>query len=385
MRLLTKRHSFDIITLYIVFKQRTSAKILTERKARSNLRGEEQALSTRFDAFVGNEALKSRLAFDVDNDLLSHAYILEGQTGSGKKTLALSIVAALSCQHRGTGSVSPCLSCKNCKKIMERKSPDVAFIRHDEDRVTIGVETVRDLKNDIYTAPNDLDVKAYIIEEADRMTEAAQNAFLLILESPPPYVMFFLACESSASLLETIRSRAPTLRMEKLSDADVEDYLVKNDARARQLKADAPHTLSSVVFCGNGSIGASAELLEPTKFEKVAESCDFAKRLISLISSSDKAAAFKAINSLGTKRADICVKLKYVQAAIRDLIMLKKGDVPSLCFFEDKDEALELATRFSSASLFTLYDATVTAVSSLEANHNVRITLISMIKSAGIV
>ena len=342
-------------------------------------------MSTMFDNIVGNESLKSRLSEDVSRSTLAHAYIIEGKRGSGRRTLALSIVAALCCENRSEGANIPCGSCKHCKKILDQRSPDVIFKGIEEDRVTVGIETIRAIKNDVYTAPNDLNVKAYVIEDADNMTEQAQNAFLILLESPPPYALFFLICENSTSLLETVRSRAPSLRMERLSPVQVKRHLLNHDKRAKELEEQDPRALDSAVFCGEGSIGASLELLDTKRREKLLESKTSAAKMVSMLASRDKKTAFEATVSLGKKRAEAKSELVCMQSAIRDLIVLKKSESAHLCFFEDRDEAAELATHYSSSSLFALYDASGEAINSLDAGANVRLTLTAMMQRAGII
>ena len=140
-----------------------------------------------FPNIVGNGSLIRRLSRDIAENRLSHAYILEGARGSGRHTLALNAIAAIECSARGehtAHSPIPCGRCKSCEKILSGKSPDVITIGLAEDRATIGVDAVRALKDDIYTAPTDLSIKAYIIEDADLMTTQAQNA-LLIAEDVP--------------------------------------------------------------------------------------------------------------------------------------------------------------------------------------------------------
>jgi DNA polymerase III gamma/tau subunit len=216
------------------------------------------------------------------------------------------------------------------------------------------------------------------------MTEQAQNAFLLLLESPPPYAMFFLICKNAVSLLETVRSRAPTLRMERLDRDLVRDYLLKHERRAGELDSESPDELDLAVFAGEGSIGASIALLDTKKRNAVAESREIARKMIRALNSRDKAQAYSLIASLGSKRAEICRHLSYLEVALRDLILIKKSEHVRLCFFDNEEEAFELSSCFSLSSLFGLYDATATAISSLEANTNVRLTLTFMMQSAGI-
>ena len=188
-----------------------------------------------FEDIAANEALREQLGTEILASRLPHAYILEGSRGSGKHTLALRIAAALSCQRSEDSSAPlPCMNCPSCKKILDGNSPDVIFV-HREDTATLGVDIIRNVRNDVWIAPNDTDFKIYIIEDAHLMTEQAQNALLLTLEEPPEYVRFLLLCESAEMLLETIRSRAPTLHTEPVAQNVMDSYLcLQSDEAPRQ-------------------------------------------------------------------------------------------------------------------------------------------------------
>ena len=150
-----------------------------------------------FPQLIGNSRIKNILGGDIARGTMGHAYILVGPAGSGKHTAALSIASALACEYRKDGkNPLPCGKCLACRKIAEGVSPDVSFIRRAEDRATLGVSIIRELREDLYIAPNENEKKVYIIEEADRMTDEAQNALLLSLESPPPYVVFLLLTQN---------------------------------------------------------------------------------------------------------------------------------------------------------------------------------------------
>ena len=349
-----------------------------------------------FQNVVGNEALKKRLSKDVAENHLSHAYVIEGERGSGRHTVALSVAAAIECESRESGGeidlfgaahsqTIPCGSCPSCEKIFGGKSPDVITVGLEDDKVTIGVETVRNVKNDMYTAPNDLSVKVYIIEDADSMTVQAQNAFLLSLEEPPEYVLFFLICENSGNLLETVRSRAPTLRTVKIADFEIEKYLLENEKRATELRDEDEESWKMLIFLSGGSIGRAIELLDTKKREKILENRKDAEAIIGLLGERNRAAAFEVIASFGSKRNEIIGKLSYLQYALRDLLLLKKDENAPLCFFFNREAAQELSTRFTAPALLSLYDATVSAIDDLEANANVRLTLMNMLQSAALI
>ena len=335
-----------------------------------------------FSNIAGNTTLTQRLSQDISSGALSHAYIIEGRRGSGRHLMALSAAAAISCRD---ANEAPCQKCINCRKIFEDRSPDVIRIGLDDDKKAIGVDAVRRIKSDISTAPNDLDIKVYVIDDADTMTQQAQNALLLSLEEPPEYILFFLICENSSSLLETVRSRAPILRTERLSSEKVEEYVLAHDKRAAQLKSEKPDEFATVIFVADGCIGTALDLLDSRTRKKLIDSRLVASKIISMLSKKSSTEAFELITSLGNKRADVADKLSQVRYALRDLILLKKYDDVALCYFEDRDTAAELSTRFTATSLLALYDATETALDDLEKSANVRLTLMNMMQSAGLI
>lgn len=339
-----------------------------------------------YTSIVGNRALCSRLSKAISDNSLSHAYIIEGSAGSGRHTLALQTIAALSCSERGkNGATLPCGRCISCRKILEDNSPDVIHIVPEEGRVTLGVDAARFLKSNIYLPPTDLDIKAYIIDSADIMTQQAQNALLLSLEEPPEYIMYFLICENSSSLLETVKSRAPILRMEKIAPRDIAEYLLKNNSRARQLKETSPEEFDELVCAADGSIGEALSLLDLRKRKSVFENRRIAKDFIGLASGKLGRDKLELVMSLGTKRQDVCERLSYIQYALRDLIALKRSDDAPLCFYADRDSAAELSTHFTSGKLLTLYEATETAADDLSRNTNVKLTLINMLKNSELI
>ena len=338
-----------------------------------------------FEKIVGNRILTERLSKDIQGGFLSHAYILEGPHGSGRHTVALTAVAALSCLNKEKHGSVPCRECINCRKIFSEQSPDVITISLEEDKSTIGVEAIRKIKDGMYTAPNDLGVKAYIINDADRLTPQAQNAFLLSLEEPPSYILFFLICENSSSLLETVRSRAPALRTERLRSDEVEAYLLENDKRARELSSSSPEDFRELICVSAGSIGYALELLDSRKRKQVFDCRRTAKEIISMLADPSTKAVFDIISAMGSKRQEISRQIVFLQYALRDLILIKRSEDVSLCFFEDRDQALETATHFTSKSLVELYDASIIALDDLERNSNVRITLMNMMQSAKLI
>ena len=332
---------------------------------------------------VGNDALKSRLCRDILDGKLPHALILEGAKGSGKHTIATMCAAALACTEQKNEHLPiPCLLCHDCKKILEKKSPDVIVIG-PEDKATIGVEAIRFLKEDVHTVPNDLEHKIYVIEHADRMTVQAQNALLLTLEEPPSYVQFFLLCENASLLLETIRSRAPILRTEPLSEEEIDRYLVSHDKRAAQMKLSAPREYALLLKTSGTGIGQALDYLAPNALSPILEKRAFVEEVIT--SAIYHRNMLPLLPRFSNKRDALREQLFGLLDALRDLILLKKSETVTLTFFVDRNEAIDLCDRVSLPFLYGFYEAVQKAVDDSARNANVRLSLMRMLMDAHLI
>ena len=116
---------------------------------------------------------------------------------------------------------APCGVCRACRLTAAETNPDLQIIRGDENRATLGVETVRQLEEDIATAPTVSAKKVYIIDRCEKLTVQAQNALLKTIEEPPEYVMLVLICSNPALLIDTVRSRVTRLDFARYSRAEV--------------------------------------------------------------------------------------------------------------------------------------------------------------------
>ena len=150
-----------------------------------------------------------------DAEHLSHAYILSAQDPRESLRAAEQLAAAAVCSD--TRQV-PCGRCRACRKVSEGMHPDVLRVGRLEDdkgrkKREIGVDQIRRMAADAVVLPNEAERKVYVIEDADRMNIAAQNAALKLLEEPPRGVIFLLCVQNAQSLLPTVRSRCVELKL----------------------------------------------------------------------------------------------------------------------------------------------------------------------------
>lgn len=185
--------------------------------------------------FCGNAALIQRLEKAISAGTLAHCYIISGSEGSGRRTLARLLAAAMEC----TGPKPPCHDCNQCRKVLRDIHPDVTFVTSDKQ--SIGVETIRQMRTDAYIRPNEGKRRVFILPQAERLTESAQNAMLKILEEPPGTAAFFLLTDNPGSLLETVRSRAVELALSPVTEQEAEAWLKKTcpDKSSQAIKAAA--------------------------------------------------------------------------------------------------------------------------------------------------
>ena len=338
-----------------------------------------------FTDIVENQRLRERLRDDIAASSLSHAYILEGAEGTGKHTVAMRIAAALACQNKNDPAHAlPCMECPSCKKILAGNSPDVITVNRG-DKATLGVEAVRELKTDVYIPPNDLTKKIYIIEEAHLMTVQAQNALLLTLEEPPSYVLFLLLCENAATLLETVRSRAPTLHTEPISPKQIERYLRQNIPETEKFARENPQQLAELITASAGSIGRARALLDSKRHVPILESRKRTREFIRLCSSKrNSAQTLRFLAGLSQKRDELTEQCNEILLCLRDLLLCKQTEHAPLCFFSDREEACTLAYGFTTPELLALCDGITDTIERLRYNANVRLTMTAFAVRCGL-
>lgn len=335
---------------------------------------------------IGNDKLSTRLCLDILNNNMPHAIIIEGPEGTGKRTIAKMISAALACTQKSSNHLPlPCLECIDCRKVIENKSPDVITLSRDE-KATLGVDIIRFIKEDIHIIPNDLDYKIYIIEEADKMTEQAQNALLLSLEEPPSFVKFILLCENSNKLLETIRSRAPIFRTMPIPNNLLADYICERDRRAAQMRLSTPKNFNELIKASANGIGTALKYLEEKTFTPVLSNRELALDFCNaIICGGNYEIGCDILYRFSTNRETLTEQFEVILEALRDLIILKKSENAELLFFSDREKAIELCDRSTLSFLFKSMEAVETANHENLTYANIKLLTTKLTTSVGLI
>ncbi len=301
------------------------------------------------DILFGNEALKSTLRGFASKRAFPNAFMISGTEGSGKSTAALLFAMAIACKSE----TRPCGKCPSCRKISEGISPDVITVGLNKDRKTIGIESVREITDSAYILPNDLDVKIYVIKDAEKLTVQAQNALLKIFEEGPRSVYFILLTSSPSQLLPTVRSRAPEIKTEVFTDKKLTELLTENVKKASELASKDEAALKKIVSASGGSYGKALAILEG-KNKKTPQLIKKAENVVSLLSEKDGAHLMLALLDESGDRENYSSVLSLMQNALRDLAMVKKGGEGDMIFYSDIAQAVELAEKFSISTLVRL-------------------------------
>ena len=212
----------------------------------------------QLNEFAGNARVKEQLYSLMRAGRMPHAFLLEGEKGSGRHTLAHIIARWAVCS---SSHDRPCGHCPACKKAAEKNHPDI-FIAEGTTPRSLHVDVIRQIRQDAYIIPNESERRVFLLFSAEAMTEQAQNALLKILEEPPAHVIFVLTCESRESLLLTVRSRKQALSLETLSPNEALPVLQKRCPKKSQEELLAAFEKS------NGTIGSALSLLTSKKADK---------------------------------------------------------------------------------------------------------------------
>jgi DNA polymerase-3 subunit delta' len=153
------------------------------------------------------------LTKSIKKDRLAHAYLFEGERGTGKKEFALFLAKTLFC--RDLNEITPCNSCINCKRIESGNHPDVHVI--EPDGLSIKKQQIGHLQGEFSKTGVESKQKYYIINQADRMTTNASNSLLKFLEEPNNQTTAILLTEQINQMLDTIISRCQTLSFRPVS------------------------------------------------------------------------------------------------------------------------------------------------------------------------
>ena len=163
-----------------------------------------------FDDVISQPHITATLKNQITTGQIAHAYLFTGTRGTGKTTCAKIMAKAVNCLSPVKGS--PCGECASCKAIADG-STDIIEIDAASNN---GVDSIRQIRDEVIFAPIDCKYKVYIIDEVHMLSGAAFNALLKTLEEPPAHVIFILATTEYYKVPATILSRCQQFPFSKI-------------------------------------------------------------------------------------------------------------------------------------------------------------------------
>lgn len=341
-----------------------------------------------FKDIIGQEQLKHTLLTAIASGNPSHAYIFNGAVGSGRDMLADAFAKTLLCTgnkekkleleklirtHQITDmmldELDACDICRSCRQAASGNNPDIIYITHE--KASISVDDIREqLVNTISIKPYNDFCKVYIVPDANKMTEAAQNALLKTIEEPPEYAVIILISENASLFLPTVRSRCVELNMRPVGKGEITDYLINT------LQMDPSSADTAANFC-QGNLGTALRFATSTHFTEMKND------VLALLKNIDSMPLYDIIDVIrkfATNRPDIDDYLDLMMLWYRDVLMFKVTKDTNILLYSDEYSAIsEQASRRSYENIQSIIDGINKAKLRLKSNVNFDITIELMV------
>ena len=334
-----------------------------------------------FSKLAGNENVKQTLKRLLKTGRVPNSMLFAGDEGVGKRQFAFELAKAFVCTEPMNGEA--CRACAACrradvfalptsdkgddyKKVFFSSHPDIGVVVPFKRNVY--VDAIRELEREANFRPFEARARFLIIDDAEKMNDAASNALLKTLEEPPPTSHIFLITSRPDSLLATIRSRCQLLRFAPVACQEIEDFLISDRAFTHD-EARLAARLS------RGSVGRALSI-NVEHFRAQREKMLIV--LANVIETGDRAALLRAAESMHDQKNSSVFdqNLDILQSLIHDIWNLLVGGEPDKIVNTDLSERLRyLAMGADSAALRSWSSAIDTIRENLAVNINRRVAV----------
>lgn len=320
-----------------------------------------------FKEIIGQKQVKEHFQSALQIGKISHAYILNGEAGSGRHMLADAFAKALLCDNKD--NTDACDICKSCIQAESGSHPDIRYITHE--KASISVDDIREqLNNDIQIKPYSSEYKVYIVSDANKMTEQAQNALLKTVEEPPSYAVILLLTDNVHALLPTIQSRCVILNTKPLNREDIAAYLMKH------LSMEREQAQIAAGFC-QGNMGKAIRFANSEDFQGMKEDV---LKLLKNIDVLELPEIVETIRLFAQQKGMINDYLDLMLLWYRDVLMFKVTKDANLLLYQNEysDISKQASTR-TYEDIENILQAIDKAKIRLDANVNFEIAIELMV------
>ncbi|MCC6825634.1 MAG: DNA polymerase III subunit delta' [Acidobacteria bacterium] len=229
-----------------------------------------------FTQLIGNEGNKELLKRLLAEGRLPPSFLFAGPEGVGKRQFAVEVAKAVVCTNSVNGEAcGECSACRRCEVFQQAKEDDkdahklIQWSAHRDVGMVVPynrhilVDAIRDLEKEANFRPFEAAARVFIVDDADRMNDAAANAILKTLEEPPAASYIFLLTSRPDSMLATIRSRCQMIRFSPIQTNAIEEFLIRENGYS----ADEARLAAAVSY---GSIGRALSI-KPAEYRERTE------------------------------------------------------------------------------------------------------------------
>lgn len=316
-----------------------------------------------------NKTLYKTLTNAVISGRLCHAYLLYGDIGIGKKTLARLLAMAALCTSGDNGdnlslfgedaktiSRKPCFECNSCKKFLSRNHPDYFEFEEKQAKRSIHIDRIRELKREAYIKPNESDYRIYLIPRAENMTTESFNAFLKILEEPPVHSIFILTTTDKSSVAPTILSRCVPFPMTAFSSEHCLAVLTS-------LFPDIPNeTLAKASIFSSGNMAKAMQIVGDENYSTTEQ---LTYSILSYLSDFDEYHILNILTTSIKNRLDFIKFLDVFISITRQLLLIING-----CIDTDDELFIKLSGKYTTIQITNILSMSLQTRHHLELNAN---------------
>jgi DNA polymerase-3 subunit delta' len=283
-----------------------------------------------FSKLLGNNHIKEILRRMLASERVPRSLLFAGIDGVGKKQFALELAKSFVCLNPQRGEAcDQCTACRRAddfnfpkpddrdahKEVVFSKFPDIGLVIPYNKNIL--VDAIRNLEKEANFRPYEARARFFIIDDADKMNDAASNALLKTLEEPAPTTYLFLVTSRPDSLLQTIRSRCQTIRFAPIEAKPIEEKIAATE-KFSLLDAELVARLAA------GSIGRALDF-DLEKFRAKRET--MLRVLQSLAGKPDHLPLLKTGEEMNDpkNKDDYEFYLEILQTLIHDILVLMHG------------------------------------------------------------
>jgi DNA polymerase III subunit delta' len=364
-----------------------------------------------FREIIGQDILKNRLVQVIEENRLSHAWLLFGAEGTGALPLSVALARYILCTNRG--GRDSCGICAGCSKISKYIHPDLHFVfpvnktrSVDKDGVVsddfmaewrafllknpygrltqwfdhieienkqgiINTEESRRLAGKLGLKPFEAEYKVAIIWHPEKMNEQASNKLLKLLEEPPHNTVFLLVSENPDQILSTVKSRCIPVKVPRISKNALTEALM-NIHQLDQATADKIERLASGNYLKALDLISEVEDISYNfnKFRELMRNC-FSRNIPGIMKQSEELAVLTR-----EKQKSF---LEYGLRVLRESLALhfNTGDIVYISD-EEQDFTPKFAPYINGNNIVPLTEELNKAIQDVERNGNSRIIMLDL-------